>query len=362
MAHSIPPSLLCFICFFLFFSMSAPAKASPSNATVSGRTDYSAPFTALPNMFVPETASVDRPQSEAARNCDETCFITEKKKGVSCALVSSAGTLLSSKLGKIIDQYDVVMRSGWAPIKGFEGHVGSRTDIRPAPTASLNKTHPSYGHDGSERVLFFSEYASIPGYPGHDEKGSNEWCEIVLKAYRQKFPTKNALSSTCIMGSFGTNFTADGTVNLYPSLHHPATTGFTLANLLGSLCDTLTLFGFSLSDSLDDIALEAGYMYHYYPDRRKRSRKLFTAEGDVLNEQKTPQWHHDFKGERKFYQERSLCTCKDGFAGVYFLDVNKMRPLPPSVKLIKHDETTKGTSPGGMEAVKQLFQQMKKGP
>ncbi|XP_076848752.1 beta-galactoside alpha-2,6-sialyltransferase 2b [Brachyhypopomus gauderio] len=47
-----------------------------------------------------------------------------------CAVVSSAGALLRSSLGKEIDSHDAVLRFNAAPTKGFEYHVGSKTTIR----------------------------------------------------------------------------------------------------------------------------------------------------------------------------------------------------------------------------------------
>lgn len=48
----------------------------------------------------------------------------------SCAVISSAGSLSSSKLGKFIDAHDLVMRFNHAPTKGFEEDVGTKTTIR----------------------------------------------------------------------------------------------------------------------------------------------------------------------------------------------------------------------------------------
>ncbi|XP_023237506.1 beta-galactoside alpha-2,6-sialyltransferase 2-like [Centruroides sculpturatus] len=47
-----------------------------------------------------------------------------------CAIVSSAGSMYKSKLGKEIDAHDAVLRFNSAPTEGFEDDVGTKTTIR----------------------------------------------------------------------------------------------------------------------------------------------------------------------------------------------------------------------------------------
>ncbi|CAH1984946.1 unnamed protein product [Acanthoscelides obtectus] len=54
----------------------------------------------------------------------------ENKRFNTCAIVSSAGALKGSNLGKFIDSHDLVLRFNNAPTKGFEEDVGRKTTVR----------------------------------------------------------------------------------------------------------------------------------------------------------------------------------------------------------------------------------------
>lgn len=55
---------------------------------------------------------------------------TLKKRCKKCALVSSSGQMLGSKLGKEIDSMPCVIRMNASPTEGYEEDVGSRTTVR----------------------------------------------------------------------------------------------------------------------------------------------------------------------------------------------------------------------------------------
>ena len=47
----------------------------------------------------------------------------------SCALVGNSGGLLTTELGDVLNEHEVVLRLDGAPTKGFERHVGTRWDF-----------------------------------------------------------------------------------------------------------------------------------------------------------------------------------------------------------------------------------------
>lgn len=56
-----------------------------------------------------------------------------------CAIVSSAGALLNSELGKFIDNHDYVVRFNNAPVLGYEKDVGRKTSLRILNSQILSK-------------------------------------------------------------------------------------------------------------------------------------------------------------------------------------------------------------------------------
>ncbi|KAK3912515.1 Beta-galactoside alpha-2,6-sialyltransferase 2 [Frankliniella fusca] len=68
----------------------------------------------------------------------------EDKIFESCAVVSSAGSLLASELGKTIDSHDVVLRFNHAPTKDYEVDVGCKTTVRIVNSQVISKPEFNY--------------------------------------------------------------------------------------------------------------------------------------------------------------------------------------------------------------------------
>jgi len=67
-------------------------------------------------------------EPEIAASLPQTDYpVTMDRSYRSCAIVGNSGTMLSSRQGAEIDAHEAVMRINYAPIKGFEADVGSKT-------------------------------------------------------------------------------------------------------------------------------------------------------------------------------------------------------------------------------------------
>ncbi|XP_037952916.1 beta-galactoside alpha-2,6-sialyltransferase 1 [Teleopsis dalmanni] len=63
-----------------------------------------------------------------------------------CAIISSAGSMSGSKLGRFIDTHDIVMRFNNAPTRGYEVDVGSKTTIRVVNSQVVTKLEFDFPH------------------------------------------------------------------------------------------------------------------------------------------------------------------------------------------------------------------------
>ena len=76
-------------------------------------------------------------------------------KGKSCVIVGNSSKLLSEELGEEIDSHDFIIRFNHATVKGFEKHVGSRTNLR---MINAHMVAAINGYDISENQKTFSKF------------------------------------------------------------------------------------------------------------------------------------------------------------------------------------------------------------
>eukprot|EP00899_Mesostigma_viride_P002010 jgi/Mesvir1/1180/Mv17676-RA.1 len=94
--------------------------------------------------------------------------------GKSCALVGSSDALLSCGKGREIDAHDIVIRLNDAPTKGFEDHVGRRTDLRfqgmmrhlyrEGDEYTINLSHALLMSGGGRNLITYPDIAGKAGY------------------------------------------------------------------------------------------------------------------------------------------------------------------------------------------------------
>uniref|UniRef100_A0A1A7XYS0 Beta-galactoside alpha-2,6-sialyltransferase 2 n=1 Tax=Iconisemion striatum TaxID=60296 RepID=A0A1A7XYS0_9TELE len=97
-----------------------------------------------------------------------------------CAVVTSAGAILHSRLGKEIDSHDVVLRFNAAPTEGYERDVGSKTTIRIINSQIL--TNPSHQFNTSSMFKDIALVAWDPApYAINLHKTLNPLCAATLR-------------------------------------------------------------------------------------------------------------------------------------------------------------------------------------
>ncbi|PNI54953.1 ST6GAL1 isoform 19, partial [Pan troglodytes] len=95
-----------------------------------------------------------------------------------CAVVSSAGSLKSSQLGREIDDHDAVLRFNGAPTANFQQDVGTKTTIR------LMNSQISVHH--CARAV--RKVAHFPGYTTHPQESLS--CFFLVGYHREALPQR----------------------------------------------------------------------------------------------------------------------------------------------------------------------------
>lgn len=261
--------------------------------------------------------------------CDDTCFKNEKNTGLSCAFVSPAGSLLSAKMGRTIDKNDIVIRTGFAPIDGYESSVGSRTTARFTWT---NASNPLLVSSGNERFIFILQY----------DLNNNTQCRDMLAFYRKGRGSN--LSLRCFLVS----------VDVSKVVYHTGwasdafSSGVWSLAILAQACDSVTAYGVRFTPD------SAHNPYHYYENRNKTEAE---AKTDFPNDPN----RHKFFEESQLYRDNSKCLCYAGAAATIFFDVKKFAQPTGWIFFRAYDEKTGlyGSSADGLGAVRAAFRAAK---
>ncbi|XP_013100932.2 beta-galactoside alpha-2,6-sialyltransferase 1 [Stomoxys calcitrans] len=118
----------------------------------------------------------------------------QKKNIKTCAIVSSAGSMAGSKLGRFIDSHDIVMRFNHAPTEGYEVDVGSKTTIRVVNSQVVTKPEFDFTH-----APIFQNVTIAAWDPGKYNGTLEDWLTTSdydlftnYEIYRRRYPKSRA--------------------------------------------------------------------------------------------------------------------------------------------------------------------------
>jgi len=83
----------------------------------------------------------------------------------SCALIGLADTMLKSRKGREIDAHDTVIRLGELPLRGYEAHVGTKTDITWARRRAKMSQQGKIAQDRRHVKLYIGHDNGVPDMP-----------------------------------------------------------------------------------------------------------------------------------------------------------------------------------------------------
>mmetsp|Transcript_28484 Transcript_28484/g.63570 ORF Transcript_28484/g.63570 Transcript_28484/m.63570 type:complete len:256 (-) Transcript_28484:250-1017(-) len=218
---------------------------------------------------------------ERAHSCAQ-CFLQ-------CALVSSSGQLLGSKLGNKINSFPIVIRMNSAPIKKFESDVGNRTDVR---------------FIGNRKALaqwkILENTTSFAVLRSHGKK-RGAFSEGDAVSLRNETGLETFVAPEC-----GGNSIAQKKMK-----GRDLSTGFVTVAYFSNLCHNLTLFGF--------VTREPNAPYHYFENYNNDTEAMHFAN------RKANRAGHAFEIEREFY----LNSAVDPSAFSLQLRTNNMKQVCP---------------------------------
>ena len=91
--------------------------------------------------------------------------LPQLRPGSTCVVVGSSGVLLQFPgLGKVIDNYDYVIRMNFAPTLNFEDFVGSKTFMHFAYLSSCMKALQTNRAVYNSRILFGGKMLSVENF------------------------------------------------------------------------------------------------------------------------------------------------------------------------------------------------------
>jgi hypothetical protein len=159
----------------------------------------------------------------------------------SCALVGSAAALLDTRSGPEINAHDLVARLNDAPVRGYEDHVGARTDVR------VQNCFAAGFREGNETLILACDWKHLAGAD-------------------KLAPTFLSYARSVRKKEWGKLLT----------------TGFISILLMAHACSSVTLYGFAPRESVVRQGRDA--LFNWYYDHRAFVEGRGSAEGAALHE------------------------------------------------------------------------------
>ena len=195
-----------------------------------------------------------------------------ERKQRRCALLSTAGALLHHERGAEVDAHDLVIRTGQAPVRGFERYVGRRTDYR-IMSGALYEANRKMNISRLRRELSTETLLYT--------KLRRSECGNVERWHRQHgivqpYLCLGAAQPDCKFAARSHRQFSSGFDSVFVAL-----------NILA--CTRITLYGFNSTENL-------GALYHYWTDGSYHDRASAREWYDSRNKSR---YGHDFRAEQR---------------------------------------------------------------
>uniref|UniRef100_A0A8B9PSJ4 alpha-N-acetylneuraminyl-2,3-beta-galactosyl-1,3-N-acetylgalactosaminide6-alpha-sialyltransferase n=1 Tax=Apteryx owenii TaxID=8824 RepID=A0A8B9PSJ4_APTOW len=226
-----------------------------------------------------------------------------------CALVSSSGQMLGSRLGKAIDGEECVLRMNHAPTRGYEEDVGVRSTIRVVSHTSvplLLRNQPYFFKQSQETVYIIW---------GPTKKMSREKAGPTYRALlkvMEKYPSlqiytlteqKMAYCDDVFQNETGKNRMKSGSF---------LSTGWFTMILAMELCEQILVFGM-VNDNYCREKNHSSVPYHYFEKGRLDECKTYLAH------ERAPRAGHRFITEKAVFsrwaKKRNIVFTHPSWAG-----------------------------------------------